>query len=211
MRRNRMVRKDHIVPPHVSGRTTGATASKECASKAEAIALFKKARNRLFDINNWYGYTGESMVSAEFRLTDATGKLVDRKPQKGDYIRIDLPGPGANVGDGYDWVEIESIIESEKFEESDIEFCAVRARPAPNPTDQSEETAHFYTELASSTFKITRFGKEVIAEEIGRNEKANNAEISDLKDKVRNTVFAETASRGLAWPQWKVLMEGFLK
>lgn len=212
MRQNRMTKKhEHIAPPQIAGRTTGATASEECSNRTEAIALYRSACQRLFDVNHWYEHTGESVLSAKFQLTDPNGNPVDRKPQEGDFIRIDLPAPGLESGDGYDWVQIESLQESDTKFESDYDFCAIRVRPAPNPTDNSDETAHFYTELASSTFTVSREGNEVIAKETGRNEIPNNKDNEEVKDTVRNTFIAETASRGLAWPQWKVLMEGLLK
>ncbi len=204
-------KQEQITPPQIAGKTTEAIASEYCSTTAEAIALFRKACERLFDINHWYEYTGESVMSSKFRLTDSEGNHVSRKPQHGDYIRIELPAPGLDSGDGYDWVRIESLHENEFDIETDSDFCAVRVRPAPNPTSDSDEIAHFYTDLASSTFTILRKGNEVIAKETGRNEIPNNEGNEETKDALRNTVVAETASRGLAWPQWKVLMKGLIK
>ncbi len=200
-----------IAPPQLFGKSTGASSSEKCATHAEAIALYNLARERLLHINGWYSYTGESVLSGKFQHTDENGRSVERAPKEGDFIRIELPGVGPESGDGFDWVQIERIAESQKDNSGeDSQFCAIRVRPAPNPATPSEETAHFFTELATSTFQVSRAGKVVIAEEIGRNEMPNNEDNDKTKDTIRNTIYAETASRGASWPQWKVLMSGFL-
>lgn len=207
-----MVKKSSkVAPPQIVGRTTGASASEKCATKSEAIALYNRARKRLLNINQWFKYTGESVVSGKFIHTDPQGEPVNRAPKEGDYIQIELPGVGPEAGDGFDWVKIEKLTESQEDETGEEQFCAIRVRPAPNPKDSSGETAHFYTQLATSTFQVSRVGNEVIAEEIGRNEVPNNEDNEETKDTIRNTIYAETASRGAAWPQWKVLMSGLIK
>lgn len=200
---------DRIIPEQVIGKTTNASASVGCKSRNEAVSLFKLARSRLLDIDNWHAFSGNRMVSAVFKHTDENGESVKRLPTPGDYIRIDLPGPGPSVGDGYDWVRIESIDYAPAPDQAE-EYCTMRVRPATNPAGNSEDIAHFYTDTATSSFLLQRIDKTVIAEEQGKNEIPNNENNEKLIDKARNTMYAESASRGMAWPQWKMLMEGIL-
>ncbi len=72
-----------------------------------AHTLFLLACERLKNINNWNKYCAVAM--ADTLLTDKNGVPARGEPQVGDYIRIDIPGPGTESGDGYDWVQIEEI------------------------------------------------------------------------------------------------------
>jgi hypothetical protein len=57
---------------------------------------------------------------------------------------------------------------------------------------------------------VKRTGKTVSAAVHGRNETPNNADVG-LHDKIRNTIVALSARIGLAGPQWKKLVNGFLE
>ena len=59
-------------------------------------------KDRLQNVNQWKEYAGN--ISADFRLVDKAGREVQRQAKKGDYFKIDIPGPGSQSGDGYDWV-----------------------------------------------------------------------------------------------------------
>ena len=195
-----------IVPPPVIGKHTGAQVDKQTGSIDEAKALFQRAKKRLFDINHWHDFAGAG--SATFTLTDKYGNDVSHPPEIGDFIKIDLPGPGSTEGEGYDWVEIEAI---EEKKEHIAEYAAIRVRPATNPrTLNDDKIAHFHSDTATSTFIVQREGTLVSAAEKGRNETENKENLNFL-DKIRNILVSWTASKGAAYPQWKALMEGFLK
>ena len=199
--------EQEIVPKPVIGHQSGAQAEKVAETLEKAQSLFVKAKKKLFDINHWHEYAGKG--SATFALTDKSGNIVYRLPEKGDFIRIDLPGPGSKEGHGYDWVRIEAI--DEKKEDVD-EYAAIRVRPSPNPrTPGDDKVAHFHDNTATSTFIVQRAGKKVSTAEKGRNELQNKDEDLSLFDKIRNVITSFSASRGAAWPQWKALMEGFLE
>jgi len=199
--------KHKIVPPQEKGRKTSAEAHRDCLSREGAVEVYQEARRRLLDINRWDEYAGAA--SATFRLTDLLGNEIDRSPEIGDLIRINLPGPGSVSGEGYDWVEIETYIETIDSGR-DTDLFAFRVRPAPMPGSGDEVPAHFYTEDATSTFLIQRAGNKVTAAEKGRNE-VPNTDADSIRDKIRNTVVGASASIGLAFPQWKSLMEGLLE
>lgn len=198
--------KHSIIPSQKEGSETGAEDKTVTDTLNDAKDLFNQAKKRLLDINSWDKFSGPA--SATFCLIDANGKEVSREPKVGDFIRIDLPGPGTSEGKGYDWVIIEAI-DDKSLSEKDEEYFAIRCRPSPPPGSTKETIAHFYTDSASSTFILERKGNIVSAAEKGRNEIINNKNVN-VADKVRNTVVASSAMNGMAYPQWKTLMKGIL-
>lgn len=198
---------EKIIPKQKEGSKTGATATAELTDKKEATELFKVAKSRLLDINTWDKLCG--VASATFELTDKAGNKISGTPEVGNLIRIDLPGPGTISGEGYDWVRIEAI-EDNSDSEAEEEAFAFRVRPVKNPVSDDDAPAHFYTDDATSSFIIERRGTIITASEKGRNEKPNT-DTAKIVDKVRNAVVATGAKNGLAYPQWKTLMEGLLK
>jgi hypothetical protein len=200
------VQQEPTIPAQYTGESTDNHYSIEADTDKEAVALFRTAVSRLFDVNNW----GEicAVASASFRLTDAEGNEIERDPQQGDHFRIELPAPGTDTGDGYDWVRIEKI---EKHINSCAEWEAVSitVRPAPNPLNDKEDTAHFFSPEATSTFLVQREKKKLSAEVHGRNEKPNT-DTDNTIDNIRNKIIGETALTGLSDLQWKQLVKGIL-
>lgn len=192
------------VPPQQTGSEMNAVEKLELTSTAEAIHFFKTVKQRLLDVNRWTEIAGGEM--SDFLLTDGEGRLVQRKATGGDHIRIDIPGPGTQTGGGYDWVRITEI----KVEVlDDAEVMSMTVRPSSNPLTGTEETAHFLTEKASSTFQVKRVGHTLYAEEHGRNEVPNTATNNTL-DNIRNTLVGWGAKAGFSYPQWKALVKGLL-
>lgn len=170
-----------------------------------AIAFFPIVKDRLLSVNKWAELAGTEMSA--FQLTNAFGNPVDRRAEVGDYLQIDIPGPGTGLGKGYDWVKIEEItMESEVG----MDMVTMRVRPADNPLSASNETAHFLTEQATSTFLVKRVGKHIYAEEHGRNEQANTY-TKDTVDNLRNLFVGWAATLGFSYPQWKALVKGLIQ
>lgn len=199
--------QENIIPKQFIGAKTGATSSVRASSVQAATALFNEAKQRLLDINNWQNLCGGK--GATFQLVDKHGNaLPQTKPEVGNLIKIKLPAPSNKKGDGYDWVRIE------KFENttnliSDEEIVGFRVRPVSNPADHSEESAHFYTNDATSSFLVVRRASTVYAMERGRNEQPNP--VGGFWNKIRNTIIAFGAMMGLAVPQWKMLVNGIVR
>ncbi|WP_461789740.1 hypothetical protein [Pedobacter sp.] len=176
------------------------------ATEAEAVDFFFIARKRLLDVNHWAELAGTALST--FKLTNGFGNIVERDAEVGDYLRIDIPGPGTTLGKGYDWVKIEEIAEES---EAGMDMISLRARPASNPlSGTNNETAHFLTEQATSTFQIKRIGKHIYAEEHGRNEQANTYTTRTL-DNLRNMFVGWAAMMGFSYPQWKALVKGLIE
>jgi len=197
---------DSLIPFQYTGKASNTSYSIEAHSNREAQQIFLNARNNLLHINWWHELAGSA--TAVFQLTDSTGREVDRVVQVGDYLRIDIPGPGEPNGDGYDWVRVEEV--EEQIKHSFHTWVAIKVRPAASPGTGENHTAHFFADEATSSFVVERRGRMISASVYGRNEKPND-EHDGLFDIIRNTIVAVTAIFGLSKPQWKSLVKGILK
>lgn len=189
-----------IVPENVTGSATDITESSSFTSESDALNAFAEAKKRLNDINNWNSLCGT--VTSIFTLTDQGAKQKTKKPQVGDYIKIDIPAPGPSSGDGYDWVRIEEILEEEQI-------FAIKVRPVCSPENKDSSVAHFFKDSATSSFIIRKEGLSVFAEVHGRNE-VPNTDTEKTTDKIRNAAVGGSAIAGFSSFQWKQLVKGLL-
>ncbi|HEY0056691.1 MAG TPA: hypothetical protein VGB63_15155 [Pedobacter sp.] len=194
-----------IIPENTKGGQTDTSYTQEYETLEDAVAAYQASSQRLLNITEWHSYAGTG--TAGFQLTDKNGQEVNRLAEEGDHFQIDIPGPGSKSGDGYDWVQIESIT-SETNEST--EFTAIKVRPATSPQNSKPDTAHFFNDDASSTFLVKREGKTLSAEVHGRNEQPNT-KAESLIDKTRNVIVAAGAMIGLSDVQWKSLVKGLIK
>lgn len=169
----------------------------------ETDAQFEILKKRFFSINKWKDYCGKA--SAEFKHFSESGQPVDRMPQRGDFIRIGIPGPGSQEADGYDWVEIANIAHREI---NHFESYIISCRPSKDPNQPKGQIAHFYSRSATSNIMIAKEGNILKVGVYARNEKPNfNA---GFFDKVRNLMIAAGGMLGISKIQWKLLAEGLL-
>ena len=171
----------------------------------EAHRFFQKAKKKLLDINHWHVYSG---VPTTFQLTNQMGNEINRIPEKGDYFKIDIPGPGSKAGEGYDWVHVEKITQKDDAT-GQTEYVALNVHPASHPAKKEEGIAHFLSDKASSSFIVKRDGTKISAEIYGRNEQPN-LDAPSLFDKARNALVAGGAIMGMADIQWDSLARGLL-
>ena len=170
-----------------------------------ATALFKTAKQRLFDVNHWQDIAGNAL--AHFQITDASGKDIDGPVSEGCYFKIDIPGPATEDGDGFDWVRVEDV---SAYESVDVESVGIRVRPASNPTSPNTETAHFYSSDSTSTFTVTREKTKVTAAVYDRNIKANQ-DTEGVMDQVRNFLVGIAGKITGSKIQWKHLTDGLIE
>ena len=193
--------KEEIIPENNSGIQTNTESSIDIDEINELNKFFDLVKSRLLQINSWHEFAGKA--TAEFQLCNGNGHAIDRMPQPGDHIRIDIPGPGTITGEGDDWVRIEEVIEEE-------ESACIRVRPATNPLNERKDIAHFFTEEATSTFMVKKSGNRITAGVYGRNEKPNT-DSEKIIDKIRNAAIATGAISGFSKLQWKSLVQGLVK
>lgn len=165
---------------------------------------FEILKKRFLSVHQWKSYCGEAF--ADFKLYDSTGNPTERDPQKGDFIRINIPGPGEKEAKGYDWVEIVDIC---FYQDTISESIMITCRPSRNPIDtKSKHIAHFYSSKATSSFLIYKSPTHLKTAVYGRNESPNfNASFIDI---IRNIIVAAGGMMGIAKIQWKQLTDGFL-
>lgn len=202
-----MKHPEDIIETQQTGRATDFVESREYNTIEEAHEGFKKAARRMLLVNEWHQYAGAG--SAVFSLTNNQGVEADGFAQEGALFNISLPAPGPDAGDGLEWVMIERM-EAIEDKQAVEEYLVMLVRPIPDPRKTDAEIAHFYKDVSTNTLVVKRKGKTVSAAVHGRNETANNANV-DLHDKIRNTIVALGARVGLAGPQWKKLVKGFLE
>jgi len=201
-----MENNHYLVPTQKEGLEKNIAHAVTAKTVEDAEDWFLDAKEKLLDVNNWKRYA--TTLGAEFRLTDAVGKPVNRQARKGDHIRIDIPGPGSEAGSGFDWVAIEAI-EYDDYPDVDMETLAMRVRPSDNPMDRNNtDTAHFFSDNATSTFVIERRVTHLSVQYFGRNETANKD--GSIIDKVRNVALATGAWLGMSDAQWTSLVKGII-
>jgi hypothetical protein len=194
-----------IIPAQYTGKEIEAISSVEMKDENEAKAFYEIVKDRLQNVNNWHRLAG--FISAKFQVVDSEGKEVDRYVIKGDYLKIDIPGPGSKEGDGYDWVCIEELKEEIVNDNQSIGF---RVRPSKNPCGEKNETAHFYSHEATSSFIATREKSTISAWIVDRNIKPND-HAESLTDKIRDTTVGIGAIGMFSKIQWQNLAEGLTK
>ena len=196
----------NLIPKQEIGKQYDNVETVICADKTEAKEKYESSCKKLLQISNW-GKICDSILKTEFSLCNKQGIEITSDPEIGDYIRINLSGPGSKSGEGYDWVCIEEVVKKE--DENDYEFTSIKVRPAACPLNESQAIAHFFDAAATSTFIVARSKNEVSAQIHGRNEEPNkHTEL--VTDNVRNTVVAKFAAVKFSDIQWKTLCKGLI-
>ena len=198
--------KNEAIPHNEKGKFVDVEDAVVESSIEEAVDTFNRASARLLNPPIWQQLTPG--MNAIFAISLPGEDKVERLLQAGDYISIDIPGPGPAAGKGFDWVKVETIEENTAPGSSDS--LAVCLRASSNPHTPDAEIAHFFDQDATSTFVVKRNGTEVIFSYHGRNEVPNTSDVKVL-DKLRNAVVALGAQAGLSEVFWKKLARGMLQ
>ncbi|MDQ3021077.1 MAG: hypothetical protein M3R36_10980 [Bacteroidota bacterium] len=197
--------KKEIVPEQKKGFKVEHIKSETAESKNAARDLYRKAKERLLDINNWDKLSGA--MPSYFGLCDNKGNIKNGKSLLGDYVRIGLPGPSSSEGKGFDWVKVEKLGCEENDNENNI-FMTLR--PSANPYGKSDEIAHFFSKESTSNFIIEQTNNIVVASYYGRNEFPNIKDAHKLLDKIRHVVVALGGLLGMSKIQWTILIDNIM-
>ena len=202
-----MKRKDKlgIIPGQFKGQELEVDASQVAGNETAARSLYELAKKKLFSVNDWHQVVAG--VTARFQIVDQDGNEVSRNVNKGDYLRINIPGPGNKEGDGYDWVVVEELKEINK---ELFQSAGFRVRPTENPFGKKNETAHFYSNETTSSFIITRENVKVVSWIVDRN-MLPNIEAESIVDKVRDVMVGVSGIAGFSKVQWQGLADGLLE
>lgn len=166
-------------------------------SLTDAKLAFETAKQKLFDVNGW---SSLGILTADFTLHDAKGvPNAGGEPQPGDYMLIDLPGPLPD-----NWVRV-----IDKYIDDTVAQFTVTPSEAP-PVQATEESApveHFFTDEATSTFRVERRQQQLMAMEIGLDERVNNDADKAGDRSVLNTLIAAGGWTIFQKYQWKALTD----
>lgn len=195
----------NIIPKHEEGKKIDCFESTEFDGAEIARDFYQEAKRRLLDINRWSETA--TLPSATFQLSDRSGKEIERLAQEGDLVRIDIPGPGLPSSGGYDWVRVERIDEQN---DEHTQRIVLTLRPTSDPMNPDPDTAHFFKDLATSTFLLEQKHNVVSIQYAGRNELVNT-ENTKISDNLRNFLVGIGAKMGASFPQWKALAAGIVK
>ena len=195
------------VPQQKKGSFHDTESFKEYSDSQLAFSGFEILKERFLDINRWQEFGGKG--GAKFKHFDQNGKPVNRIPQKGDLIRIDIPGPGNPETKGFDWVKIVTF--SDQFIKNDeLENILMDCVPTSPPSQKENgHIAHFYSDQSASVFSISRSATYIQMSIYGRNETPNMK--TNLIGKIRNFVIAFGGMFGISKTQWKSFADGILK
>ncbi|MET0462204.1 MAG: hypothetical protein ABW007_03590 [Chitinophagaceae bacterium] len=196
--------KQQLVPTQEKGKQLDLSEKRSFPDKEAAGQGFETSSDRLLLPQGWNKLCGKA--SATFAVIAPDLEEVDRPVNEGDFLRINIPGPGSDAGEGYDWVKVAMI---ESGEEDAVHRLGIKLEPVSNPESPDDTTAHFFEAGSSSTLEIIWEDKNVEARYHGRNEVINN-ETGKLSDNVRNTVVGAGAKAGLSEAQWGALLKALI-
>lgn len=195
-----------IVPSQHTGVSAVSKSHLECHSRQESLERYAQAAAALLDINQWHELAGSA--TAVFHLFDAQGVPVDRPAREGDFICIDVPGPGNPDGGGKDWVQVDKIGSKDQGE---LALAYLTVKVTANPFQETAATtAHFFGRPATSTFLVYRENLTIRAAVYGRNE-SPNLHTGNWLARIRNWLLYIGSRLGFSNAQWKSLTRGLLK
>tara|TARA_R110002049_G_scaffold151160_1_gene314709 strand:+ start:25795 stop:26406 length:612 start_codon:yes stop_codon:yes gene_type:complete len=176
------------------------------ANESAANKNFEVVRKRLLLVDKWHTFSED--IKAEFYLVDKNDNSVSDQFEIGNYIKIDIPGPGNPSGDGFDWTEIVNI--QNGADEEICPFFSFTIKPCAPPNNSETSTAHFYTDDTSNTFILRCVANCIYLEVHSRNELENTKDVPVL-DKLRNKAIALGGIVGLGNLNWAAFTKGLLK
>lgn len=194
-----------IIPRGGSGKDITIESERIDSDLSSAAQTYQRAKRRLLDVNHWHELAGKF---AHFQLVNAEGNDLDEIVKNGDYIKINIVGPGPEAGEGDDWVRVEDFVE---YTEKSEEIIGFRVKPNSNPTvPEDKSIAHFYSKQSSSSFTVTRKMEKVTVGIYDKNVEVNTESDRGF-DMARNAVFGAIAITFFSKIQWKLLAEGILE
>jgi hypothetical protein len=96
--RNVLFMGNELIPVNIKGKPNDLEFSVTLDSIDQARHCYMRGVKRMQNPNIWHDLAG--WASASFKLVGTEGEELLRLASEGDYIRIDLPGPGPAKGNG---------------------------------------------------------------------------------------------------------------
>ncbi|RYY64567.1 MAG: hypothetical protein EOO13_18330 [Chitinophagaceae bacterium] len=197
---------DSFPPEQLTGKQVDLHHSITAPSIAMAAAVFNTARNYLLRPDLWKKFTGAA--AAGFAVYKEPPNHSPTVLAEGDYVSIDIPGPGNISGEGLDWTSVQTIRDA-VLQDVPSSF-GLTLVASSNPAKPGADTAHFFESNASSSFLLKQVDSTITLSYHGRNELPNR-HTSNVIDNIRNTIVAAGAAAGLSELQWTALIKGLLE
>lgn len=105
-------------------------ATKSYHNKDKCLTIFDTACVRLLDPGHRAALAGNEKEI--FVLFDQHGENPNRLLQVGEFLRVDLPGPGTSVGEGFDWMQVTKL-DKQRNEDGTEEFLVITMHPSHPP------------------------------------------------------------------------------
>ena len=194
------------IPNQTEGAYHDTEKTKDLGSLEICDIRYRMIKRNFLAINHWKDLGRKG--SAEFKLYDSDGNFKTTQPIEGDFIRIDIPGPGDFKAKGYDWVRIIKLTYEFGLKD-ELECLTMVTQPSQEPSDRSDHIAHFYSKKSTASFRIAK-GKDFVRVGIyGRNELSN---VSDpgFFGRIRNFFIASGGFVHLTKLQWSELADGLI-
>src|SRR5690606_39277941 len=107
------------VPRHEKGGFHDTESTAKTSAKLVDVK-FEILKERFLDVNSWK--ENSAVGASEFKLFSKNGQPANRRPEIGDKIRINIPGPGGIQTDSYDWVDVIDYREPKNANEGTINY-----------------------------------------------------------------------------------------
>lgn len=194
------------IPKHTKGESQDIV-NMVCENiESSAFEKFRAVKERLLLVDKWHTFSED--IKAEFYLVDENDSAISNNFEIGNYIKIDIPGPGNPSGEGFDWTEIIKI--QDGTNEDICPYFSFTIKPCAPPNNSKNSTAHFYTDETSNTFILRCVANCVYLEVHSRNEIENTEDVPIL-DKIRNKAIALGGIVGLGNLNWAAFTKGLLE
>lgn len=162
--------------------------------REKALREFERSKEKLFDVNRWSRLPG---ITSGFQLYTPQGEPKPKgRPQPGDFLMIDLPGPAPE-----NWVVVTDVKEEKEM----AEFTVSPSRDPRDKGEEAKEVEHFFSDGSTSTFKVELKGTTLYGYEIGKNEGINNKGKKAGDREIINTLIAEGGWAFFQKIQWEKL------
>ncbi len=196
-----------LPPVNKKGSENNAMSFLICQSETEAFERFKKLSQNLLKIDSWNVNAGKNPTEFFVYKDGKENQDLSLLVKENDLVKIKIPAPKNKLGNGFDWVIVHKI---QSIESVDMKAFLLQMKPHSCPENSNGNTAHFYTEDASSTFILAKKNKTIQFSIHGRNEIPNTKNVGFLNS-CRNLFVGGGGIFGGSKLQWQDFTEEFIK
>ncbi len=193
----------YLVPDQIKGEEKNLEVAKSASDIEEAEDWFVEAKERLWYVNHWK-QAGQSSCF-HFCLADNQGNILNRKPRKGDHIRIAKNDSGLVKGEEQDLFIVEAL-EYDDYPDENKESFAIHLSPVKSFLISGLNTIPEPVDRFTITLVIVRDNRILKALYHGRNE-FGHLEIAAEEARIEKD---NSSWPGLKDEDWQGLLKWFM-